>query len=274
MTSTSTTAETVLAHLNQHRSIRRYRPDPIPDDVLQRILEAGIRASSAGNMQAYSIVVTTDRALREQLYASHWEQAMVLEAPVLLTFCSDFHRMRRWLALSDAPDSFDDPLAFMVGAIDVALVAQNVALAAEVEGYGICYLGTTLASCREIGRILEVPPNVVPVTGLVLGLPAETPPLRDRLPFDALVHRETYHDPDDEALAALYREREQAGWERYMASPELRRKVEEAGVQNLAQLYTTVKYTRALHQRVSRELVDYLEEQAFGPPDGGGDDGG
>lgn len=258
----------------RHRSVRRYHPDPIPDDVLERVLTAGLRASSSGNMQTWSVVVTRDRALRERLLEPHMGQTMVVEAPALLTFCADFHRMRRWLALSEAEVHFDDPFSFMVAAIDASIASQNVALAAEAEGYGICYLGTTLASCREIGRILEVPPNVVPVTGLVLGLPAETPPLRDRLPFDALVHRETYHDPDDEALAAHYREREKAGWERYMASPELRRKVEEAGVQNLAQLYTTVKYTRALHQRVSRELVDYLEEQAFGPPDGGGDDGG
>ena len=263
MSSVSDLAATVLDHLTEHRSIRRYRPDPVPDDVLQRILEAGIRASSAGNMQAYSMIVTTDRSLRERLYESHWQQVMVLEAPVLITFCSDFHRMRRWLALCDAPDSFDDPLAFMVGAIDAALVAQNVALAAEAEGYGICYLGTTLASCGEIGRILELPANVVPVTGLVLGRPAEEPALRDRLPLDGLVHRETYQDPDDEGILAIYRERERAGWERYMASPELRRKVEEAGVQNLAQLYTTVKYTRALHQRVSRALLEYLEEQGF-----------
>ena len=254
----------LLAHLRRHRSIRRYRPDPVPEDVLRRVLEAGIRASSAGNMQAYSIVVTRERALRERLYAPHFEQRMVLEAPALITFCSDFHRMRRWLALSDAPDSFDDTFAFLVGAIDAALVAQNVALAAEAEGYGICYLGTTLASCGEIGRILELPRNVVPVTALVVGVPDEDPPPRDRLPYEGLVHQETYHDPDDDGIRAIYREREQAGWARYMADPELRRRVEAAGVRNLAQLYTTVKYTRGLHQRVTHELLDYLREQDFG----------
>ncbi len=49
---------TVINAMQRHRSIRRYRPDSIPDELLQQILEAGIRASSSGNMQAYSIIIT------------------------------------------------------------------------------------------------------------------------------------------------------------------------------------------------------------------------
>ena len=252
-----------IAHLLAHRSIRRYRPDPVPDDVLRRILEAGVRASSSGNMQAYSIVVTRDRALRERLHAPHMGQDMVLEAPVLATFCADFRRMRRWLALSDAEDGFDDFFAFMVAAIDAVLVSQNVALAAEAEGLGICYLGSTLANCDEIGRILELPAGVVPVTGLVMGTPAEDPPRRDRLPLDGLVHFETYRDPDDDAIHATYRERETAGWARYMAIPELRARVEAAGVRNLAQIYTTVKYTPEAHARYAANVLGYLRAQGF-----------
>lgn len=252
-----------IAHLLAHRSIRRYRPDPVPDEVLRRVLGAGIRASSSGNMQAYSVVVTRDRALRERLHAPHMHQDMVLEAPALLTFCADFNRMRRWLALSDAEDGFDDFFAFMVAAIDAVLVAQNVALAAEAEGLGICYLGSTLANCHEIGRILQLPRGVVPVTGFVMGTPAEDPPRRDRLPLDGLVHFETYQDPDDDAVRATYRERETAGWARYMAMPELRARVEAAGVRNLAQIYTTVKYTRADHARFSANVLGYLRAQGF-----------
>lgn len=255
------------AHLLAHRSIRRYRPDPVPDDVLRRVLEAGVRASSSGNMQAYSIVVTRDRALRERLHAPHMGQDMVLEAPVLVTFCSDFHRMRRWLALSDAADGFDDVFAFLVGAIDAVLVSQNVALAAEAEGLGICYLGSTLANCHEIGRLLELPAHVVPVAGLVMGTPAEDPPRRDRLPLDGLVHWETYRDPSDAEVRATYRERERAGWARYMANPELRARIEASGVRNLAQVYSELKYTRADHAQFAAHVVGYLRAQGFALPE-------
>ena len=68
-------------------------------------------------MQTYSIVITRDRALRERLYEPHMQQDMVLDAPVLLTFCADFHRMRLWLELSEAKDGFDNFMSFMVAAI-------------------------------------------------------------------------------------------------------------------------------------------------------------
>jgi len=246
-----------------HRSIRSYKPDEVSDDLLQEFLSAGIRASSSGNMQTYSIVVTRDRALRERLYKAHFEQNMVLEAPVLLTFCADFHRMRRWLELNDAPDNFDNFMSFMVAAIDAVLVAQNVALAAEARGLGICYMGTTLASCAEIGSTLRLPRNVFPVTSLSLGYPNEDPPLRDRLPLDGLVHSETYQEYTDDRIREVYREREVKGWERYMGFPELKRMIEESGVTNLAQVYTTVKYTRKSHQQMSRGLLEYLSAQDF-----------
>ena len=254
---------TVIDAMHLHRSIRKYKPDPVPDDLLQEILEAGIRASSSGNMQTYSIIVTRDRTLREQLYEPHMKQEMVLDAPVLVTFCADFHRMRRWLQLGNAPDNFDNFLSFMIGAIDAALVSQNVALAAESKGLGICYMGSTLANCDQIGRILKLPDNVVPVVGFSLGYPDEEPELRDRLPFDGLVHYETFQDYTDLRVQEIYREREIKGWERYMSFPRLRQMIEESGVENLAQVYTAVKYTRESHQHFSKIILDFLAEQDF-----------
>lgn len=253
----------IIEAIQRHRSIRQYRPDPVPEALLREILAAGIRASSSGNMQTYSIIVTRDRALRERLYEPHMAQQMVLDAPVLLTFCADFHRMRHWLRLREAPDGFDNFMSFMVAAIDATLVSQNVALAAEAHGLGICYLGSTLANAHLIGPILQLPPNVVPVVGFSLGYPDEDPPLRDRLPLDGLVHDETYQDYGDGRIAEIYQEREVKGWARYMGFPHLRRLIEESGVANLAQVYTAVKYTRASHQQFSQTLLAYLAAQEF-----------
>ncbi len=252
-----------LESIHAHRSIRKYKPDPVADELLDEILAAGIRASSSGNMQTYSIIVTRDQALRERLAEPHFHQNMVLDAPVLLTFCADFHRMRRWLEISKAPDNFDNFLSFMIAAIDAVLVSQNVALAAESRGLGICYMGSTLANADAIGRILELPENVVPVAGFSLGWPAEDPAPRDRLPLDGLVHYETYEDYSDERIREIYHDRESKGWERYMDIPKLQKMVADAGVENLAQLYTTVKYTRDSHEAFSRSLLSYLREQGF-----------
>ena len=253
----------VIRQIHKHRSIRKYKPDPIPDQLLTEILEAGIRTSSSGNMQTYSIIVTRDRELRSQLLEPHHNQSMVVDAPVLLTFCADFHRMRRWLELSNAPDNFDNFFSFMVGAMDAILVSQTIALAAESRGLGLCYLGSTFANADQIGDLLNLPKNVIPVVGFSLGFPDEDPDLRDRLPARGLIHQETYHDYSDQDIRSIYSEREIKGWQRYMKSDWLKSQVEATQVKNLAQLYTEIKYTRPSHQEISSRVLAYLTRQDF-----------
>ena len=253
----------IIQQIHKHRSIRKYKPDPIPEALLTEILEAGIRSPSSGNMQAYSIIVTRDEKLRSILLRPHLEQSMVVDAPVLLTFCADFYRMRRWLKLNDAPDSFDNIFSFMVAAIDAIIVSQTVALAAESRGLGLCYLGSTFANADQIGEILELPENVVPVVGYSLGYPDEDPDLRDRLPSTGIIHQEVYHDYTDQDIHSIYSEREVKGWERYMKSDWLKSQVEASSVENLAQLYTRIKYTRPSHQEISTRIMTYISSQNF-----------
>ncbi|MEQ6391228.1 nitroreductase family protein [Bacillaceae bacterium S4-13-58] len=246
-----------------HRSIRKYEDREVSQELLEQILDAGIRASSSGNMQAYSIIVTRDKELREKLYAPHMEQSMVVDAPVLLTFCADFNRMRKWLTLNEAPLQFDNYMSFMIGAIDATLVAQNCALAAENEGLGICYMGSTLANCDQIGELLNLPPNVVPVVGYSLGYPAEDPAPRDRLPKSGLVHYEQYHEFSDGEILDIYKEKDVMGWKRYMDNPKLKEMTERLGLKNLAQIYTIAKYTKESHHAFSQTVLNYLEKQNF-----------
>lgn len=253
----------VIQQIHNHRSIRKYKSDPIPEELLHEILEAGIRTSSSGNMQTYSIIATRDPKLRAELLEPHLNQEMVVHAPVFLTFCADFNRMRRWVKLNQAADNFDNFFSFMIAAIDAILVSQTVALAAESRGLGLCFLGSTLANADLIGKVLKLPANVVPVTGFSLGYPDEQPDLRDRLPFSGLIHWETYQDYSENEIRDIYSDREIKGWQRYMKSKWLREKIEENQIENLAQLYTEVKYTRESHQGYSRKLLAYLANQEF-----------
>ena len=77
------------------RTIRKYRKDEIGSELLERILAAGIRTSTTGNMQVYSIIVTKDDAMKKRLAPAHFNQSMVTEAPVVLTFCADFNRFNK-----------------------------------------------------------------------------------------------------------------------------------------------------------------------------------
>jgi len=246
-----------------HRSIRKYKEKKVPVEILDKILETGTMASTSGNMQAYSIIVTTDKELKKELLVPHFNQEMVTQAPVLITFCADFHRMREWVRISGGENNFDNFMSFMIASIDATLASQNVALAAEAEGLGICYMGTTLASCDEIGRILKLPQNVVPIVGFSLGYPDETPEFRERLPMDAVIHRETYQHSSTEEIKEIYSKKEESGFKRYMEVPELREKIESLGIDNLAKIYTTLKYTEESHIGYSKTVLDYISSQNF-----------
>ena len=80
------------------------------------------------------------------------------------------------------------------------LVAQTVCIAAESEGLGICYLGTTTYMAHKIIEVLKLPTGVVPVTTVTLGWPAEKPEQVDRLPLNAVIHNEVYRDYTDEDI--------------------------------------------------------------------------
>lgn len=250
--------------LNNHSSIRKYKKDPVSKELLEKILTASIQGtSSSGNMQTYSVIITTDQKIKEELYPLHFEQEMVLEAPVMMTFCCDFNRMRLWLKDREAKENFDNFMSFMIGSIDAILYSQTVALAAESEGLGICYMGTTLANCLKISEVLKLPKNVVPIVGYSLGYTDESPKMRDRLPLEGLIHYETYKDYESNDISKIYQERETKGWERYMANPELKKMIEKNEVQNLAQIYTTIKYTKESHIEYSNTVLECLKKQNF-----------
>ncbi|HOE04598.1 MAG TPA: nitroreductase family protein [Bacteroidales bacterium] len=246
----------MVKEIFEHRSIRKYKPDSIPSEIMQSVLEAASRAATTGNMQVYSIVVTTDPSIKEQLAPCHFNQPMVKQAPVVLTFCADFNRFMQWCSLRNADaGAYNNFLSFVTAAIDALLAAQNACLEAESHGLGTCYLGTTTYTAGKIIDILKLPKGVVPVTTLVLGYPSEIPPLTDRLPLRAVVHYETYHDFTDEEIEALYREKENRS--------DSRQFVAENNKQNLAQVFTDIRYTRKDNTAFSAALLEVLKNQGY-----------
>jgi nitroreductase len=247
-----------------HRSIRSYTSQDVDEALLEDFLLAGLRSSSAGNMQTWSVIVTRDEDRKRRLYDIHRYQRFILEAPVLLTFCADVFRMREWIRVNDSKQSFDDFLGFLTGTVDAVIAAQTIALAAESEGLGICYLGTTWWGAAEIIELLELPPGVFPVTSFTVGYPAEDPPLRDRLPLDLIVHQEKYQRMSDEEVRASHAEREKNAWARYTASKRLKAKLEAAGITRVTDYYTSeFKYSKELHRDVSEMLIATLQEQGL-----------
>ena len=239
----------------QHRSVRSYTDRPIEESLLQRILEAGIRASNTGNMQIYSVVVTTDPELKAQLSPCHFGQPMVMQAPVVLTFCVDVHRFSLWCRQRGASPQYDNFVWFVNGVIDTILVSENVCLAAESEGLGICYLGTTTYTADRIIEVLDLPQGVIPVTTVTMGYPDRMPPLTDRLPLEGVIHREKYQDYTPEQIDAIWAEKE--------ASEETKNLLKINELPNLARIFTEKRYTGEDNLTVSRKYFEVLKKQGF-----------
>lgn len=246
--------ETLDCLLN-HRSIRRFRDQPVPESVLQSVLEAASRCSTTGNMQVYSIIRTEDPERKKELQALHFGQRMVGEAPVILTFLADFHRFNKWCELRGAEPCYDNFMSFLTAAMDALLASQNAAVAAEDHGLGICYVGTTPYQADKLIAFFGLPEGVVPITALALGYPAEEPPLTDRLPLEAIVHRERYTDFDEEGINRLYAEKESLEANKAF--------VEENGLENLAEVFTKIRYPREMKVNASRALLETLRKQGF-----------
>jgi len=237
------------------RTIRKYTSEPIDDELLKDILLNGCRSSTTGNMQVYSVIITRDELRKKELAPFHFNQKMIAEAPVVLTFCADFNRFNKWCSQRKADPGYDNFLSFFTAAIDALLVAQTVCIVAESRGLGICYLGTTTYMANKIIEVLKLPKGVVPVTTVTLGWPAEKPEQPDRLPLNAVIHAEEYRDYSSDDIDRIYNEKE--------ARTDSKQFIQENKKETLAQVFTDVRYKKADNVYFSKILLQVLQEQGF-----------
>ena len=224
-----------MENVKQRRTIRKYTTQDIAPELLNELLETSSRASTMGNLQLYSVVVTRDAEMKKKLAPVHFNQPMVMNAPVVLTFCADFRRTSTWCNERKAVPGYDNFLSFFNASIDTLLFTQTFCTLAEEKGLGICYLGTTIYNPDMLIDILNLPPLVMPVATITVGYPDEHPEQPDRLPLEAFVHEEVYHDYTRADIDRLYAYKE--------SLPENDFFVKENKKETLAQVFAEVRYT-------------------------------
>lgn len=244
-----------MTMLKNHRTIRSYQQKEIDAAIVREILESGIRASNTGNMQLCCVIVTADADKKKQLAPLHFNQPMVNQAPLLLTICMDINRFYKWCSARNTTADFNNLLWLLNCTIDASIMAQNICIAAENKGLGICYLGTALYNAPEIAEALKLPIGVIPITALTIGYPSVVPDLTDRLPFEAVIHYEEYSDYNESEINNLYQEKENL--------ESSKRFVQENNKENLAQVYTDVRYKKEDSVFFSEKLLRMLKEQGF-----------
>jgi|MGYP001198295998 FMN reductase [NAD(P)H] len=241
--------------LSERRTIRRYAEKTVTDELLNELLMLSERTQTMGNLQLYSVVVTRDEAMKQALAPAHFNQPMVTQAPVVLTFCADFNRTTRWCEERNADPGYNNFLSFLNAATDALLYTQTFCNLAEEAGLGLCYLGTTLYMPQLIIDTLKLPRLVMPIATITLGYPAEEPVQPERLPLSSLIHSETYTDYSAQAIDLYYNEKERL--------PENQHFVEINGKETLAQVFTDLRYTRKDNIAMSANYMETLKRQGF-----------
>jgi nitroreductase len=170
--------ESVLALLRRRRSIRRYRPDAVPEELVEQLLEAGRWAPSASNRQPWAFIVVRDYAIRQQIaqHAAYFflRWAHVEEAPLLIVLCGDARNRIYRQFLHE----------------DIGLAGGQIMLQAHALGLGTCWIGGL--DRKAIGDILKVPDHMEIVGLLTVGFPAEDPPPTPRKSLAEVTHYDVY----------------------------------------------------------------------------------
>jgi len=194
---TNPTIETMRAHC----SIRKFKAKTVTDETLETILSSAQCAATSNHVQAYTIIRIDNPDNRRAVAEICGSQPWIVQAPIFLVFCADLNRLKR-VCQKQGKEMADGYVEqFVVATVDTVLLAQNTLLAAESLGLGGVFIGAVRNDPGKICELLEIPQDAYPVFGMCLGYPDDNPPLKPRLPLDAIYKRDTYRtDGDDAAL--------------------------------------------------------------------------
>lgn len=183
-----------LARMAGHRSLRRYRPDPVSPELLRLLCACALSAPTKSDLQQADIIHVADPARRRRIVAHLGEMPWILDAPVFLVFCGNNRRIRhigQWRGKPFANEHLDH---FMNAAVDAGIVMANFINAAEAAGLGTCPISAIRNAIDTVSAELELPEGVFPIAGLCVGYPASEGHISPRLPLEVTVHTDRYDE--------------------------------------------------------------------------------
>jgi nitroreductase len=242
--------------IHHHGSVRHYKQDPVPQQLVEEIVSAGQRASTSSNLQTYSVVVTRDQEKKQQLRELCGDQKHITQAPVFLTWCADFSRLERVCKLRGKQIEASYLENFLVAAVDAAIAMQNAALAAESLDLGFCYIGAIRNKPDQVISLLKLPDLVFPIAGMTLGYPEKKPRIRPRLELEAVMHQEYYNQNDSDLLLQ---------YDQAMIETGIYRGRQVGGEDTEPELYGWLEHSARRASRPSRpKLKQLIKDAGFG----------
>jgi FMN reductase [NAD(P)H] len=180
--------------LHSHRSERSYKSDPIPDDILDSIIESAHLAPTSINSQQVSVVVVRDAASRERIAEIAGGQPWIAQAPVFLALVADLNKTRVGVEKVGATQQLQHSIEGVISAsTDVGIALATIMIAARSHGLGIVPIGGIRRNPEEMIKLLGLPEYTFPVAGVAMGYVDQPSTQKPRLAIESFRHEELYH---------------------------------------------------------------------------------
>lgn len=192
--------------LRAHASVRKYKDYQLSREEVAELIETAQHAASSHFVQAYSVIWVSDEEKKEELGRLSKNATQFATAGAALLMCADFNRLQAAGKIQEKEITIDTVENVIVGTVDVALFSQNLVIAAEEKGYGICYIGGVRNALDEISALFNLPEAVFPLFAVTLGVPDQQNEVKPRLPVEAILHENDYNSDKYEELLREYDE--------------------------------------------------------------------
>lgn len=196
----------VIELMKGHASVRDYKEEQLTREQVEELIGAAQHAATSHFVQAYSIIWVTDPEKRRKLGELSKNPKQMEGAGAVFLMCADYNRLKHAGDMQGESIVFDQAENLLVAVTDVGLLAQNLALAAESKGYGICYIGGVRNNMAAISELAGLPDGVFPVYGLTVGVPNERNEVKPRLPVEAILHENDYNEEKYKTILPQYDE--------------------------------------------------------------------
>jgi len=180
--------------LQAHHSSRSYKIDPIPEEILEAIIECARRAPTSTNSHEISLVVVRNATSRARIAEIAGGQPWIAQAPVFITVIADLYKTGLGVKKAGAEQVFQRSLEGILAAVsDAGIAMATLMTAARAFGLGVVPIGGIRRDPQAMIDLLRLPTNTFPVDGIVLGYVAEESPQKPRMAIESFCHEETYH---------------------------------------------------------------------------------
>lgn len=167
--------------VKDRRSIRSFKSKDVPEETVEKLIQAAMFAPSAGNIQPWEFVVIRNPEMKKKLVVAAHEQLFLEQAPVVIVVCANE-------ILSSEGYGVRGKTLFCLQ--DTAAAIQNMLLTAYSFGLGTCWIGAFEE--EEVGRILKIPEGIRPIAIVPVGYPAKIGVLRRKRSEEQIVHYEIF----------------------------------------------------------------------------------